>query len=263
MVKKIIIVSMLLMAGLSTGCAVNQDNIRGFNLISLDEEKQLGDRFAREVEKQQKVVTDPQVQAYIDRLGNRLLTGVRAREFDYTFKVVKDNSVNAFAVPGGHIYVHSGLIKAAQNETELAAVVAHELNHGVARHGTQQLTQQYGLALVTQLVLGQNQNLLAQLAASLFGHGASMTYSRGMENQADYLAVETMYRTGYDPRGMVSFFRKLDAMGKRSPGALEQFFSSHPLTEERVQRVQSEIAKLPAKQFKDESTEFNRIKPKM
>ncbi len=263
MVRSILIMIMLMVAGLATGCAVNQEDIRGFNVISLEEEKQLGDQFAREVEKQQRVVNDPQVQAYIDRLGNRLLTGVRSREFDYTFKVVKDDSVNAFAVPGGHVYVHTGLMKAAQNETELAAVVAHELNHGVARHGTQQLTQQYGLALVTQLVLGQNQNLLAQLAASLFGHGAAMTYSRGMENQADYLAVETMYRAGYDPRGMLAFFRKLDTISKRSPGSLEQFFSSHPLTSDRIQRVQAEIAKLPPRAFKDDSGEFNRIKPKI
>lgn len=263
MVRSVLIMIMLMVAGLATGCAVNQEDIRGFNVISLDEEKQLGDQFAREVEKQQRVVNDPQVQAYIDRLGNRLLTGVRSREFDYTFKVVKDDSVNAFAVPGGHVYVHTGLMKAAQSETELAAVVAHELNHGVARHGTQQLTQQYGLALVTQLVLGQNQNLLAQLAASLFGHGAAMTYSRGMENQADYLAVETMYRAGYDPRGMLTFFRKLDTISKRSPGSLEQFFSSHPLTSDRIQRVQAEIAKLPPRAFKDDSGEFNRIKPKI
>lgn len=263
MANRIVIVIMLLTAGLSTGCAVNQENIRGFNLISLEEEKQLGDRFAKEVEKQQRVVTDPQVQTYVNRLGNRLLTGVRAREFDYTFKVVKDDSVNAFAVPGGHIYLHSGLIKTARNETELAAVVAHELNHGVARHGTQQLTQQYGLALVSQLVLGQNQNLLAQLAASLFGQGATMSYSRGMENQADFLAVETMYRSGYDPRGMVDFFSKLDKISQRSPGKMEQFFSSHPLTAERIQRVQGEIAKLPPKAFKDDSAEFNRIKPRI
>jgi len=258
--NRIVIVIMLLIAGLSAGCAVNQENIRGFNLISLEEEKQLGDRFAREVEKQQRVVADPQVQAYIDRLGNRLLTGVRAREFNYTFKVVKDNSVNAFAVPGGHVYVHSGLIKAAQNETELAAVVAHELNHGVARHGTQQLTQQYGYGLVIQLILGQNPNLLAQLASTLFGQGAFMAYSRSMENQADYLGVETMYRAGYDPRGMISFFKKIDTINQRNPGALEQFFSSHPMTGERLRNVQIEISKLPPKTFREDSLEFNRIK---
>jgi predicted Zn-dependent protease len=258
--KRIFFCILLMITGLSSGCAVSKDDIRGFNIISLQEEKQLGARFVVEVEKQRKVVTDPQVQGYLDRLGNRLLTGVRAREFDFTFKAVRDDSVNAFAVPGGHVYVHTGLIKAAQNETELASVMAHEINHVVARHGTQQLTQQYGYGLVIQLILGQNPNLLAQLASTLFGQGAFMAYSRSMENQADYLGVETMYRAGYDPRGMISFFKKIDTINQRNPGALEQFFSSHPMTGERLRNVQIEISKLPPKTFREDSLEFNRIK---
>lgn len=258
--KRIFFCILLMITGLSSGCAVSKDDIRGFNIISLQEEKQLGDKFVVEVEKQRKVVTDPQVQGYLNRLGNRLLTGVRAREFDFTFKAVRDDSVNAFAVPGGHVYVHTGLIKAAQNETELASVMAHEINHVVARHGTQQLTQQYGYGLVIQLLLGQNPNLLAQLASTLFGQGAFMAYSRSMENQADYLGVETMYRAGYDPRGMISFFKKIDTINQRNPGALEQFFSSHPMTGERLRNVQIEISKLPPKTFREDSLEFNRIK---
>lgn len=258
--KRIFFCILLMITGLSSGCAVSKDDIRGFNIISLQEEKQLGARFVVEVEKQRKVVTDPHVQGYLDRLGNRLLTGVRAREFDFTFKAVRDDSVNAFAVPGGHVYVHTGLIKAAQNETELASVMAHEINHAVARHGTQQLTQQYGYGLVIQLILGQNPNLLAQLASTLFGQGAFMAYSRSMENQADYLGVETMYRAGYDPRGMISFFKKIDTINQRNPGALEQFFSSHPMTGERLRNVQIEISKLPPKTFREDSLEFNRIK---
>jgi len=258
--KRIFFCILLMITGLSSGCAVSKDDIRGFNIISLQEEKQLGDKFVVEVEKQRKVVTDPQVQGYLNRLGNRLLTGVRAREFDFTFKAVRDDSVNAFAVPGGHVYVHTGLIKAAQNETELASVMAHEINHAVARHGTQQLTQQYGYGLVIQLLLGKNPNLLAQLASTLFGQGAFMAYSRSMENQADYLGVETMYRAGYDPRGMISFFKKIDTINQRNPGALEQFFSSHPMTGERLRNVQIEISKLPPKTFREDSSEFNRIK---
>jgi len=261
--KRIFFCFLLIVTGLSSGCAVGKDDIRGFNIISLQEEKQLGARFVAEVEKQRKVVTDPQVQGYLDRLGNRLLTGVRAREFDFTFKAVRDDSVNAFAVPGGHVYVHTGLIKAAENETELAAVMAHEINHVVARHGTQQLTQQYGYGLVIQLLLGQNPNLLAQLASTLFGQGAFMAYSRSMELQADYLGAETMYRAGYDPRGMISFFRKIDTINQRNPGALEKFFSSHPMTGERLRNIQMEIGKLPPKTFREDSSEFNRVKARL
>jgi beta-barrel assembly-enhancing protease len=254
---------LLLMTTISTGCAVSRNNIRGFNIVSLDEEKQLGDKFAVEVEKQRQVVTDPAVQNYMNQLGNRLLTGVRTREFNFTFKVVKDDSVNAFAVPGGHIYVHSGLIKAAKSESELAAVMAHEISHAVARHGTQQLTQQYGASLVLQLLLGQDSNLLSQLASSLFTQGAFMAYSRSMESQADYLGVETMYRAGYDPRGMISFLNKLAALHQSNPGKIAQFFSSHPMTSERIQQVQLEISKLPPKSFRSDSTEFKQIQARI
>ncbi len=254
---------LLFMAGLSIGCAVSKDSIGGFNLVSIQEEKQLGKQFAAEIEKQHQVVTDPLVQSYVSRIGNRLLTGARSRDFAYTFKVVKDDSVNAFAVPGGHIYVHSGLIKKVGSEAELAAVMAHEISHAVARHGTQQLTQRYGASLVLQLLLGQDPGLLSQLAASLFSQGAFMAYSRGMETQADYLGVETMYRAGYDPRGMLSFLKKLDSMHRSSPGSVAQFFSSHPLTATRIQEVQLDIAKLPPKTFLAETGEIKTIQSRL
>jgi beta-barrel assembly-enhancing protease len=253
-IKSALLGLMLALTGVVCGCAVNQSDIRGFNLISIDEEKKLGAQFATEIEKQQKVVNDPAVQGYIDRLGKRILTGVKQVDFDYTFKVVKDDTVNAFAVPGGHVYVHTGLIKSAASETELAAVMAHEVNHVVARHGTRQLTQQYGYALVLQMLLGQNPNQLAQIAASLFGQAGMMSYSRSMESQADYLGVETMYRSGYNPEGMVTFFGKLQSMEKQAPSTISKYFSSHPLTSERISNVQKEITALPARSWVPENT---------
>ena len=258
------LLSFSLLVALCSGCAINQTDIGGFNLISVDEEKQLGEKFAVEIEKEHKVITDPEVQAYIDRVGRRLLTGVRNVDFPYTFKVVKDDSINAFAIPGGHTYVNTGLIKAADNETELAAVMAHEINHVVARHSTRQMTQQYGYALVLQLVLGENQNLLAQMATELFGKAGSMYYSRGMESQADYLGVETMYKAGYNPAGMASFFQKLNAINQEEPSRLVKFFSSHPQTSERIRSVRDEINKLPAKSWTpDASVEFKKVKSKV
>jgi beta-barrel assembly-enhancing protease len=261
--RRIVYLALLLVAGLTTACVVSRDNIQGFNLVPVEDEKQLGAKFATEVEKQRQIITDPAVQGYITRLGNRLLTGARSRDFDYTFKVVKDNSVNAFAVPGGRIYVHSGLIKAAATEAELAGVLAHEISHAVARHGTQQLTQQYGYALVMQLLLGENPRMITQLASNLFGQGAFMAYSRSMENQADYLGVETMYRAGYDPRGMVSFLRKLDSLHKGSPDRVAQFFSSHPMTAERISNVQAAVAALPVKTYQENNAEFKQIQGKL
>jgi predicted Zn-dependent protease len=264
-IAKLLVCTLLLVTGCLSGCAVNQSDIRGFNLISIDEEKQLGDKFAIEVEKQHKVLADAEVNRYVDKLGRRLLTGAKEVSFPYAFKVVQDPSVNAFAIPGGRVYVNTGLIKAAQSEEELAGVMAHEINHAVARHGTRQLTQQYGYALVLQLILGDNPNMLAQLAASMFGQAGFMAYSRGMESQADFLGVETMARAGYNPEGMLTFFAKLDAMNTQKPTQLTQFFSSHPLTSERVQRVSSEISTLPAQRYSGptDRSEFARIKARL
>lgn len=253
----------VLMLSIVSGCAVNKSSVGGFNLISVEEEKQLGDKFAVEIEKQHKVVKDPQVQSYIDGVGKRLLTGVRKVDFPYNFQVVQDDSINAFAIPGGHTYVNTGLIKAADSETELAAVIAHEINHVVARHSTRQMTQQYGYSLIASILLG-NQGELAKIATDLFGTAGTMYYSREMESQADYLGMETMYKAGYNPQGMVSLFKKLAAAGQKEPGKIAKYFSSHPATQERITSLQEEIRKLPPKSYLPESTsEFNRIKTKV
>jgi len=253
---------MLMTLSLVSGCAVDKTSLGGFNLISVEEEKQLGQKFAVEIEKKYKVVNDPEVQNFINQVGKRLLTGVQKVDFPYSFKVVQDDSINAFAAPGGYTYVHTGLIKAAESETELAAVMAHEINHVVARHSTRQMTQQYGYSLVAGLLLG-NQGEVAKLAADLFGQAGLLHYSREMEIQADYLGAQTMYRAGYNPQGMVTFFRKLEAAGKQEPGKIGQFFSSHPGTSERIQGLQGEIAKLPAKNWQPESADFQRVKSKV
>lgn len=259
-----ILMPMIIAVSLISGCATTQSGgVGGFNLVSVEEEKQLGDKFAVEIEKQHKVVSDPEVQSYINRLGSKLITGVRAVEFPYTFKVVEDKSINAFAVPGGHTYVNTGLIKAAESETELAAVMAHEINHVVARHSTRQMTQQYGYQMVVGLLLG-SQGQLAQVAADLFGKAGSLYYSREMESEADSLGAETMYKAGYNPQGMVTFFRKLEAVGQRDPSKIAQFFSSHPQTSQRIADIQNEISTFPPKTFTaDSGAEFARIKARI
>ncbi|TSK05735.1 MAG: M48 family metalloprotease [Geobacter sp.] len=261
---KRLLLPVLVSLSIISGCAVNKSSVGGFNLISVSEEQQLGDKFAVEVEKQHKVIRDPEVQAYIDGVGKRLLTGVRKQDFPFTFQVVQDESVNAFAIPGGHTYVNTGLIKAASSETELAAVMAHEMNHVVARHSTRQMTQQYGYSLIVSLLLGGQSGELSKLAADLFGKAGGMYYSREMESQADYLGVETMYKAGYNPEGMVSFFKKLDAAEERQPSTIAKYFSSHPETIDRIKDIQKEIAQLPPKSWPPESnSQFNRIKAKV
>lgn len=265
--KRLFIAMALLTLSLGLGgCAVNKTDIQGFNLISIEEEQQLGDKFVLEVEKQYKVSPDREANAYVDRVGRRLLTKAREVQFPFTFKVVMDDSINAFAIPGGHIYVHTGLIKAASSEDELAAVMAHEINHAVARHGTRQMTQQYGYTLVLQLLLGENPGMLTQLATSLFGKAGTMAYSRSMENQADYLGVETMAKAGYDPNSMLTFFTKLNAMsGGQKSSQVEKFFSSHPETGERLANVKAAIAKLAPMKYSgpQDKGEFVRVKARV
>lgn len=259
---RMLFVPFLLAVSMISGCATSGSAVGGFNLISVEEEKQLGDKFAVEIEKQHKVVNDPEVQSYITRLGQRLLKGVRQVDFPYSFKVVADNNINAFAAPGGYTYVNTGLIKAAESETELAAVMAHEINHVVARHSTRQMTQQYGYQMLAGLLLG-GQGPIAQMAAELAGTAGTRYYSREMEHQADELGVETMYKAGYNPQGMVTFFRKLGAEGQKEPGKIAQFFSTHPVTADRIANIQEDIAKLPPKSYPPESGEFNRVKSRL
>ncbi|GAB4295357.1 MAG: M48 family metallopeptidase [Desulfuromonadia bacterium] len=245
---------------LLTGCATTPNDIHGFNIISIDEEKGMGDRFAAEIEKQYTVVRIPELQRYLDSMGGRLLSGVREVRFPYTFTVVQDDTLNAFAIPGGHVYIHTGLIRAARSEHELAGVLAHEINHVVARHGTRQMTQEYGYGLLLQIVLGNNPGMLTQMAANLFGKAGAMSYSRSMETQADLLAIETMVRAGYDPEGLLSFFTLLQGTTKENPSKLARYFSSHPPTSERIQLVRAEIQKQGRGIVRENRGEFERIK---
>lgn len=254
-----ILLGLATMGGMG-GCAVTPNDIHGFNIISIEEEKRMGDRLAAEIEKQYTVVRNGDLQRYLDGMGRRLLSGAREVTFPYTFTVVKDDTLNAFAIPGGHVYIHTGLLRAARSEHELAGVLAHEINHVVARHGTRQMTQEYGYGLLLQIVLGDNPGMLTQIAANLFGKAGSMSYSRSMETQADILAVETLRVAGYDPEGLVSFFTLLQGTTRENPSRLARYFSTHPPTSERIQQVRQEILKVGKGTIKENRAEFERIK---
>ncbi|MFN2433348.1 MAG: M48 family metallopeptidase [Gemmatimonadota bacterium] len=228
-----------------TACASAGPNKGQFNLVSLQEEWQLGDQLHRDVARQMDLVNDPVANDYINLLGQRLAAQTYYRQLPWRFHIVNDPAINAFAVPGGHLYVHTGLIKATDNVAELASVMAHELAHGVARHGTENLTKQYGFGAIASLVLGNNPAIYQQLLAQVVGGGLFAKYSRDAEREADRLGLDYMYAAGYDPTGMVTMFQELLAQRRNSPGGLEKFFSSHPLTEERISNTRALIAQLP------------------
>jgi len=224
-------------AGLGPGPALN--------FFSVEQEIEMGRKFSQEIGKEVKLVDDPFVSRYITELGMRLVPSDAARTYPFTFAVVKNKEVNAFAVPGGPVYVHSGLIKKAGSEAELASVIAHEIGHVVYRHGGQQMTAQVGYSFLASLLLGQNPAGWQALTAKLLGTSSLLAYSRAHENQADVFAVGDLYRSGYDLYAMVTFFQKLKALEKSEPRAIAKFFSSHPPTSERLANINALISSYP------------------
>ena len=238
------------------GCA---GKISDINIFTDAQEVQLGKQFSREIEKEMKIYSDPIVTAYIDQLGQHLANHSQRQNITYHFKVVNTEVVNAFAVPGGYLYVNIGLIRAAENESELAGVIGHEIGHVVGKHGVKQMTRQLGLAAVAQLALGEDQSKLEQMVAGLAANGVLTKYSRDAEREADIYAVQEMYDAGIDPEGMATFFEKLRRLQKSRPSKLQQLFSTHPLTTERITAVRSQISRLPRKVQSEEG--FSTVSP--
>ncbi len=213
-------------------------------LLSPEEEKRLGDELARQVEQEEQVLQNKEVQDYVERVGRKILDAVPddQRRFDYTFTVLDDpETVNAFALPGGHIYVMSGLIRAVDNEAELASVLGHEVAHVVADHPAQQLAALVGLQTLAALALGNDPALLAQLAAQIAAQGYIAAHTREQEQEADTLGVGYLARAGYAPQAMAQFFAELDQMQGQSPGFVQKFFATHPAPGERAQRLDQVI----------------------
>jgi beta-barrel assembly-enhancing protease len=219
---------------------------KDFNLISIDEEWQLGQQLSQEVASQVRFNTDPAVNAYIQQIGNRLRERTPApfNQLPWTFQVVQDDNINAFAIPGGHVYVNTGLIKAAENASELAGVMGHEMSHVTARHTTEQISREYGLSILAGLVLGQNPGQLQQIVTQIVAGGAIARFSREAEAEADKLGIQLMHDAGYDPRGMAAMFRVLLAHQQSEPSRVEQFFATHPTTEARIRDAETRAQQL-------------------
>ncbi len=243
----------VLLATLSLACApiARADRTKlkpGWNLFSPQQDVQLGLKAAQDAQKKLQMCNEPKVDAYLTQLGKRLAAKAPAGgvEYPFEFHCVNDKAINAFALPGGYVFVNRGTIEAADNEAQLAAVMAHELSHVALRHGTNQATKAeatQGLLGIAGGIFGGSTSgaLLTQLGAFAAG-GVLLRYSRSAETQADVMGTQILYDTGYDPRAMAQFFEKLEAesKGKNPP----EFFSDHPSPEHRVERVNEEIDKL-------------------
>jgi predicted Zn-dependent protease len=216
----------------------------GFNLISIEEEWQLGEQLSQDVARQVQLNNDPEVNAYVRQMGQRIVAKTAMANLPFQFHVVNSQEINAFAIPGGHVYVNTGLISAAGSASELAGVLAHEINHVVARHSTEQISRQYGLTLLAGLVLGQNPSQVSEIAAQIVAGGALARFSREAEREADELGIKAMTEAGYDPHGMPRMFQRLLEQQKSQPGRLEQFFATHPAIEERIRDAQKRADQL-------------------
>ena len=241
---------------------------KGVNLYSLEHEIAIGKGAAQEIERSAKLITDPVVTEYVNRVGQNLVRNSDAK-VPFIIKVIDSDEVNAFALPGGFFYVNSGLILAADEEAELAGVMGHEIGHVAARHYTRSVTKGTILqwATIPLILLGpggwggyglyQGLNLAIPMGF--------LKFSRDQEREADYLGLQYMYKAGYDPNAFVSFFEKLQAQERRRPGSIPKIFSDHPPTPERVQKAQEEIATiLPARdEYIVTTSEFDLVKARL
>ena len=237
----------LLLPCMLLGCATTGINHGQLNLVSTDEEWRMGQRLEVELAKKLHLVNDPSALAYVTRIGQRIVAQTELGNRPWEFHIVADPEINAFSIPGGHVYVNTGLIAAARNTSELAGVMSHEISHGVARHATERMSTAYGINALGGLLLGNHPSMTKQIAAQVAAGGFLARYSRGAESEADRIGVQYMYRAGYNPNGMATMFEKLLSERKRRPSSVEQFFASHPLAEDRIVAVRRQIATLPPK----------------
>jgi predicted Zn-dependent protease len=245
---------------------IGDRNVSGkVNWYSLEKEIALGKQLAQQVERQSKVVNDPIVSEYINRIGQNLVRNSDAK-VPFTIKVLEDPTVNAFALPGGFFFVQTGLILKADTEAELAGVMAHEIAHVAARHGTRQATRGEiaQLATLPLIFMGGAAAYGIYEASGLLVPLSFLKFSRGFETEADYLGVQYMYKTGYDPTAFVDFFEKIQTLEKRKPGTLSKAFSTHPPTDDRIAKTQKEIAALkPKPEYVVTTSEFNDVKARL
>jgi len=229
----------------SGSCALLEVEQGGVNLISLDEEWAMRDDLMRQVEQQYPLVRDRAALDYLDRIGRSIVAETDLADREWDFGIVDSPDVNAFNLPGGLVYVNRGLVEQASSLDQLTAVLGHEIAHGVARHGTQLMTRAVGLDVLLGVVLGDDPSQVEQVLGGVVGSGALSRYGRGAEREADHLGIGYAHAAGYDPRGAAEMFRKLLALRQREPSAVDRFFSSHPLTEERIEAAEARAAELP------------------
>jgi len=236
------------------------------NWYSLDRQISMGREYSQQVESTNRLITDPVITEYINRLGQNLVRNSDS-QVPFTIKVVDTDDVNAFALPGGFFYVDSGLIAAADNEAELAGVMAHEIAHVAACHAARENTrgQLMNLASIPLIFVGGGIGYAAQNLAGLAFPMTFLKFSRSFETEADFLGVEYMYKAGYDPQAFTSFFEKIKVLERQKPGFIAKAFETHPQTPDRIAKSQKEIDTLlpPRSEYKVDTSDFQTVKARL
>jgi predicted Zn-dependent protease len=230
-------------AGVAAGCAPQ---------VSTQQEVQIGAEYSAQINRQMPMLNDQATINYVNQIGQQLAAIADPRGIRYHFYVVNSDVVNAFALPGGYVYVNRGLIERTDNLSELAGVLAHEIGHVAERHSIEQLQRaqnaNLGLSVLYGVLLGRNPSGVEQAGIQVGGSAVFAGYGRDAEREADAVGVTYMVRAGYNPNGMASFFEELLSIQQRQPSRVEQWFSTHPTTQERVNNTRAIIAQTPGAQ---------------
>jgi predicted Zn-dependent protease len=240
-------------------------NKGSIDFYSNEKEVALGRQLAAEIDRQGKFITDPVITEYVNRIGQNIVLHSDAK-IPFTIKVLDSSDVNAFALPGGFLYVNSGLILAADNESEIAGVMAHEIAHVAARHGVEQASKGrlFQWLSIPLIFVGGPVGMIVQNAAQILVPMSFLKFSRGAEEEADLLGLQYMWASGYDPTSMLSFFEKLKAREKKKPGTLEKLFSTHPATGDRIGKAQQLLVRFPERdEYMITTSEFGSVKAKL
>ena len=236
------------------------------NWYSIETEIRIGKEYAHMVESSVELVKDPVISEYVNRIGQNIVRNSDSK-LPFTIKVIDASEVNAFALPGGYFYVNSGLLLLTDEEAELAGVMAHEIAHVAARHAMRQMTRGNfaNIASIPLIFVGGGIGYAARSAAGLGLPMTFLKFSRGFEQEADYLGLQYMFKTGYDPQSFMAFFEKMQAREKVKPGTLSKVFASHPPIESRIAKTQKQVeTKLPARsQYVVTRSEFDEVRARL
>ena len=234
-------------------------------LVSVEQEIEIGREANAQIRKEMPELTDAQVRSYVRDVGRRLAQAAPGPKYPYSFSIVNYRQINAFALPGGPVWIHRGVLQAAANESQVAAVLAHEIAHIAQRHAADQLTAgvlaDFGLGVLGAFLGNSGGAGAAQMAAGFIANGVFLKFSRDDEREADRVGLQILRRAGWDGRGMVELFEMLRRESNRDPVAVEAFFSSHPAPKDRIAELQADVAR--GKGGRRDTPQFQAVKTRL